>query len=291
MLDEQAARRFGADAPRNTDDRNYLQMRSEPLQRRRFRLGDLVAERALDDAPPAGLDRVLVLRRLGELGFRERASRRAAASQDPLERDLGRGFVAEAGQQPTVALAAYRRVLQRDPSSPEARGGVVRLLGAAAGEPGALPPVAGRDEERAVLGALRSGLDGARALDGALGAVAPWDPLYAPAARLRAAWRIGSADPGRAREAVAILDGLDARAQADASDAIARGRAGAAAGEPVVVLASLDRWLGLPKRRAAAAAGRAEARRLLQATPVPALWRAWRDDLAKKLGGPGHGTR
>ena len=48
-------------------------------------------------------------------------------------------------------------------------------------------------------------------LDAPLAAVAPQDPLFARASRMRIVWRILTDDAGRAREALALIDAAEIR--------------------------------------------------------------------------------
>jgi len=286
-LDEAAAHRFASGAPLNTDHRNYLQMRPPTGPSHILRLDELLVERGLTPALPDGLDAALLLRRELALSFNRSAKQRVDASPEGYARDLGRGLVAESADQLASALDAFRRALGREPGSAEARAGVIRVLGARAAESGALPLAPIRPEEITVRAGLAASGPGRgatlRALDGELAAVSVADPLFAPAARLRADWRIDSGEPARGREAVEILDILGTVVGIEPADLLARARAGSVAGDPAVVLASVERWIGQSPPQPLAALRRTEALEMIATLEVPKAWQPWRDGLAQQL--------
>jgi len=287
LLDEETARRFGRGAPLNTDHRNYLQMHTLGDRLIPLRLSNLLIERDLVAALPDGVNRMRLIRCLLALGFSRGAETRLAESRDDYEREVGRGLVAESGRRPSAALAAFRLALAQEPGGEEARAGVIRILGARAIEPGALPAAPSRPEERAVLAALQAltghRTDELRGLEAGLEGVAPPDPLYPPAARLRAAWRIQSQDPVLAREAVRILDGLASASVAGPADWLARAEAGRIADDPVVVLSSLELWLGQGRQQVLASPNRGKAVHLITTVKVPEEWKSWQAGLAHRL--------
>jgi hypothetical protein len=84
VLDEAGCREFAAGAPQNTDDRNWLQMRSPDLLRSRRTLASGAEQPELDrlDAIASArsdADQVYLVRRLLELGDPRRAARAAGA--------------------------------------------------------------------------------------------------------------------------------------------------------------------------------------------------------------------
>jgi spermidine synthase len=289
LFDEPGARRFAAGAPRNSDRRNHLQMRSPLLRLAGKGLldGEQLVLEAGEPGAAAGLDPTRRLRALLELRFFERARRALRESRDPAWRELGAGLLAERLAAPQQAAAAYRRALAQRPEASEARAGLVRVLGAGAASDGALPGGGGGAEEAAVLGALaaeaerRSGA--LEALDPALAAVGPAHPLHAAAVRLRARWRIETGAPERVREAVALLDGLRGTWERPAV-LLERARAAARIGDAELALASLEGLASGPAQDRQRSAPAAVA--LLRDLAVAEGARPWADDLLQRLAVP-----
>jgi spermidine synthase len=289
MLDESAAERFSRGAQRNTDGRNHLQMRSPLLRAAGAPLLDveqIVLSGGFDPPLPAEIDRVAMLRAWLEIRFFERARRLLQQSPDPGLRALGGALLAERTGAPQRALAAYRRVLAEHPASADARAGLIRLLGPRAAQDGALPAGGGSAREAALLGALEDDAAGRperiEAAEAALGGIAPGDPLYADALRLRVRWRVASGVPERMREAISLVDGFQTT-PAQPALLLERARAGARLDDPGVALASLEGWLAAapPRvRRADVAAGL----EVLRTTPPPEPWRAWAEELGRRIG-------
>jgi hypothetical protein len=294
-LDEAGARAFAAGAPLNTDRRNYLQIRSPRLGDARGRrtllpLEEIVLRRGLAPAPPPGSDLAALVRALGARGFGERAEALAGAIPEPAERYAALGLVAERKGERSRALGEYRRALAARPASAEARAGLVRLLATGSGEEA---DAAALDaSEAAVLGGLQDAAAGRLAelesREATLAALPRAHPLAVEATRLRARWRIATGDPARAREAVALLDGLSSteRRRADLYD---RARAGAAAADPDVLLASLEALLALrpPLTRAHAE----DALGLLRAAATPPELTPRREQAEQRLAALARGER
>jgi spermidine synthase len=276
-LDEDGARRFAEGAPRNTDDRNLLEMRSFAVAREPAGSAAYAEPFADFDPllrPTPDLDRVALTRRLLALDFDERAERVADATQDPVARDTARGIVLAATGRPRAASQALERALAADPRASEARAALMRLRRAAL--------ASGDDEPLAPLGALgpteaavlagwraaeRGDLPALRALEPALASVGPREPLFEECARLRIEWRAASGDAQLAAEAQPLVDAL-IPISVSARDEVLRARVLAAAGDSdsaVITLAQSGLTLrGRSEREREVAQ---EARRLVRALP------------------------
>ena len=284
-LDEDGARRFAAAAPRNTDRRNHLQIRSPKLRvagrRSLLRLDEVVARHGLAPELPAGVDRPALVRALVARGFRERARAVAAATPDPVESRLGLALLAENASDRDAALAGYRRVLAERPRAREAQAGLLRILGARTASES--PELELDPAGRAVLRGLELAAAGRDAelagSEEALAAIPPADPLFAEATRLRVRWRVASGVPERGREALELIDGLHAE-RAIPARLVERARAGALAGDPAAVLGSAEALLAAPRVDPAFAR---EALRLLRAEALPPSLAARRQAAERRL--------
>jgi spermidine synthase len=289
LFDEAGARRFSAGAPRNSDRRNHLQMRSPLLRLAGKPLldGEQLVLEAGEPPALAELDPTRKLRALLELRFYERARRALRESDDRAWRQLGAGLLAERLAAAQQAAAAYRRALALRPELTEARAGLIRVLGARAASDGALPARGGDAEEAVVLRALAAEAERRFAevevLEPSLAAIGPAHPLHGAAVRLRARWRIESGAAGRGREAIELLDGLRGQWERPAV-LLERARGAARAGDPELALASLEGFASTPaqdRRRDAPAAAA-----LLRSLELPESAHGWRQDLALRLAPP-----
>jgi hypothetical protein len=194
---------------------------------------------------------------------------------------------------PGPVLAKLRGLLEQDPASPDALAELVELW-----RVGVQP---GRDLARTARPAAagRAVLDGMERLDVkdfaglerleeplARLSASPADPLAPAAVRLRAAWRTGSGDPAKAREAVALLDTLPG-GTSNRFDYLERARAAQVAGDSFGTLSSLQQLFGggvsrrrLPPRLLQ------EARAVLRAVPAESEWEGWRQQLRDQLDKP-----
>ena len=82
--------------------------------------------------------------------------------------------------------------------------------------------------------------EGVAALDPELSRIAPDEPLYEEASRLRVRWRLAGQDRETASDALAIADSLLQRKWTP-QDALLRARAAIAAGQPAAAWGSLSR--------------------------------------------------
>jgi tetratricopeptide (TPR) repeat protein len=216
VLDEAGAIEFAAGAPLITDDRNLLAMRSPRISRAGskadFRAALAPYDPLIRPQLERELDRAYIVRRLLALGFNQRALHVGNAARDPVEQDVAVGLVHKARGDATRAARHLRRALNLDPTSLDARMGLLQIY-----QPLLL---AGSDELERLAAPLpdpaAAVVDGWRreaardwaaleALDGRLVAN-PHDPAFADAIRLRVRWRLEAADPALARQALAILD-------------------------------------------------------------------------------------
>jgi spermidine synthase len=250
VLGVEGAREFSAGAPINTDDHNLLAARSAALGHRALFARGLM--RALSGYPPlvappdAALDRVYLVRRLEATAAPARADALAASLRDPVEKETAQGFLKLERAQRLAAARSFERALALAPGASEARFGLLeaRQEALAKGDP-ALRAQARRlpAGPAAVIAGWRADAahdDAAlRRLDAELARAEPRQAAFLPATRLRASWRIHSADPRLAAEAVALLDGVLA-VGAQPADLLLRAQAGAVAGRPELALATLD---------------------------------------------------
>jgi len=290
LLDEAGSSRFAAGAPLSRDRQNYLQMRS-PLLRRRgvgpLVPGPLLVGLGLAPELEPGLDRLLLVRRLLDLGFVARARLVASTFEDPIEGAVAKGLVLEAAGSRAEALTIQIAVLEQEPAQEEAREALFRLRGPIVFE-GELrlegagsPERAFRDailqEARSVAGDVSSA-----ALDARLAEILPGGTFFGPATRLRARLRRISGGEKNLEEAVRLLDTLAARKDL-ASDPLERARVGAALEDEMIALSSVEGWLRRPASPTRRQREAREVLRLLESLPDSGEWEAWRRSLGVRV--------
>jgi spermidine synthase len=246
-LDEAGVRAIAAGAPLTTDDRNLLESRT-------IRVATPLGYRGADelfgplDPLPAllgKLDRLYLVRRvLADWDF-PRAARLVAALGDPVEQATAAGILELATERVDEGRARLRAALATDPAAYEARIALLRAERAAlrAGATAAVALAADLPERtRAVIQGWtfedRREWEPLRALERQLATVAADDACYGDALRLRAAWRIASADPALAVDAMALLDRV-LPLSLDPHDYLRRSKAAAVAGSLDIALESL----------------------------------------------------
>jgi spermidine synthase len=246
LLDDAGTRRLAHGAPLTTDAHNLFQFRAPRALRAPLAPAALAALTAPDDPllpPDPSWNGARLARRLLESQQLERARRLGESSAQPSTAAAVRGLVALQQGQRIEAVTALRRALERDPGLREAWVALTRQVrdGSVAYSPSAWRASA-YPELALVAGAWERERDGdwaaLAALDGPLAAVAPDDPLYEDALRLRALWRVERGDPQRAREALTLLDALLPLSHS-ASDAVLRSRALRARGDTTLALGLL----------------------------------------------------
>ncbi|MED5261285.1 MAG: fused MFS/spermidine synthase [Myxococcota bacterium] len=246
-LDEVGARAFSQGAPVSTDDANILQVRSPGVLGRA-----LLRARSLDFLAPfdpveriaPGLDLVYAWVRMQQNRphhprlerLRDAAVGREGAILDRwAAKNEGRGARLEAlselasgsgreGRRAQEVLAlVLRPAILRAPRAVEAS--KLQVL---------------REPFRAVVeGWSRQGRPRElEDLDARLGAVRPSDLLYPEATRMRARWRVVEGSPGRAREALDLLDGISLASNGNFSDFFLYARAAVRAGDTGLALSS-----------------------------------------------------
>ena len=257
VLDTEAARRFAAGAPLNTDDHNLLASRSARLGNRALFAKGM--DRVLADFPPlaeadASLDPVYLVRRIAEISGPERAGRIARSLGDPVAKQTAIGFVQRARGERLTAARSFERALALDAGAAEARFGLLeaRRVRVEQGDPAlgkialGLPPA-----PAAVVAGWRAeslGDDAAlRRLDAELAKATPREAAFKPAALLRASWRSRSGDPALAAEALALVDGVIVPSALPA-DLVLRARAAAGAGRRDLAIATLEDVAGALQR-------------------------------------------
>ena len=210
MLDSEGARALAAGAPPNRDDHNLLELRSARLGQGAMTLrdfGELMAPHDPIHADPPSLASVDVVRAL----LRRDEAERAATVTEALagaDRELALAYSARG--QPAQAEAHLTRALAVDPTrARDVEAARLALeLGTARPDP-SMPIVA--LVQRALAFEQAGEWPALAELDGALSRVVVRDPLFDLALRLRTRWRVASASPARATEAIALLDRRNAR--------------------------------------------------------------------------------
>jgi predicted membrane-bound spermidine synthase len=290
LLDESGCRDFAAGAPQNTDDRNWLQMRSPDLLRSHQTLGSGAAQPDLDrlDAIAAerpDSDQLYVVRRLLELGDPRRAARAANAVAGESARAEALSMLASRRAGPVVLLALLNH---EDPNAAEARGWFYQLERPYIIDQRPFEIVEWKETpaERAVVAGWRSVGAGAwevlRAEEDALAAIPLDHPLGADARWLRGAWR---AQIGDAHEAGALLDELIARGAERVEWYVTRAQAHAREGDATAALGAITEMLIASGNRPLAPVWRHQASELLRSLAVAAEWASWRASLLGALGG------
>lgn len=239
LLDDDGTRSLAEGAPLSTDAQNLFQFRAPHVLRSPIQpaaLANLAAAREPLLPLDPSWDAVRLARRLLASGHVQRTQRIAESLSGSPQGDAIQGLLAlQRGERPT-ALARLRSALESDPEMREAWVALTRQR--FADERIAYSPSARRATSYPELALVAKGWRqvgsgnwaGLAALDPSLAAIPARDPLYEDALRLRALWRIESADPSRAREALAQLDILLPMSHT-VTDAILRSRALANAGE------------------------------------------------------------
>ncbi len=241
-LDTAGVRALSADSPMNTDDHNRLATKRLPpgaMGRRGIQhLDDVFArQEVLTPARLAEVDTVAVLRRMAWNGERVRANR-LLGEVARAEAAATRGWVRLDNGNLRIAAAEFRRAHELDPELHAARLGLVVV-----GRGEDLDPSGLDASEQALMRALGRAQAGdweaVRALDPELERVGPGHLAFAQATQLRVGWRLETADPLRAGEALGLVDALLSR-QRTADHYLLRARAAAAAGRPTLAWAALD---------------------------------------------------
>jgi spermidine synthase len=292
VLDEEGCRAFAKDAPLNTDDRNWLQMRSPDLLHSSRTLAQGGASPELDRldaiaAPRPDADQLFLVRRLLELGNAPRAERAAQAVAGERARAEALALVASASQ----GMAPLAALLARNPDAAEARGQFYQLARPqvlASRRPVEGVPWTETPFERSVVagwGSLGAAdWNALRAGDGALAAIPLEHPLGPDARWLRAAWRAEIGDASEAREAGALLDGLIARGADRVEWYVTRARAHAREGAVTPALGALTEMVLVAGGRPIPGAWRRQAVDLLRSLEPEPQWEPWRENLLHALG-------
>lgn len=258
VLDEAGSRAFAAGAAVNTDHRNRLAARSPRLGSKSLGVGLRQSVFAPFDNLPersAALDRGYVFRRLQVAGRPARATVFAEALTDPAERVAASAWVDMQSQRPIMAARRFRQALSVDPSSIEARAGLLwlarRQLEAGEGDP-LLEELGPLDAASTAVVAgwiaqAAGDWSALEALDGQLAQAGPRHPLLTEATRLRAAWRMQSGEPARAAEAVGILDAITIL-NPQFPDLVLRIRLQTLAQQPLAALATIEETLQRVRR-------------------------------------------
>jgi spermidine synthase len=250
------ARAFGADAPLNTDRRNLLETRSLFLVRRPAAPSlAAIAEawRPFDPLPRTqSIDLPAAVLRLLDQRDPERAAAVAKAIEDPRERRKALAVVDLVGGLRQRGEATLAKLIAEDPTDSWPRRVLVRYWHEPLLKGANSPPWLTDDAPAAAvaLGWRRQHQGDPSAiedLEGELAELGSRDPLFAPATRLRIAWRQAKGDPQRAQEALDLLEPLLAERNA-APDLLQRAQLGLAAGDLDAALVSLAEIAELPRR-------------------------------------------
>jgi spermidine synthase len=251
-----SAKAFGADAPLNTDRRNLLEARSPFLVRRPAAPSlAAIAEawRPFDPLPKTqGIDLPAAVLRLLDQRDPERAAAVAKAIADPRQRRKALAVVDLVGGLRQRGEATLSQLIAEDPTDSWPRRVLVRYWHEPLLRGAKSPPWLVDDAPAAAvaLGWRRQHQGNPSAiedLEGKLAELGSRDPLFAPATRLRIAWRQAKGDAQRAREALDLLEPLLAERNA-APDLLQRAQLGLAAGDLDAALVSLAEIAELPRR-------------------------------------------
>jgi hypothetical protein len=233
----------------NTDDHNLLAARAS-------RLGDAALDvatlRSLLEphepllAEPGGLDRSALTRRLVATSFVERANALAFA-ESGAEEEAALGWVELGRARIGRAARHFTRALELAPGTPDALAGLLASRRFEVTERRAIPGFseAALDERLAAVVAgwrhvAAADWEAVAALDAELARSEPGQALFEEAARLRARWRLETADAEEAAEAQELLETLLLRNWTPL-DGLLRARAAIAAGRPAAAWGALIR--------------------------------------------------
>lgn len=294
VLDDAGARRLASGAPLSHDHYNLLQTLSPRILGNGLDPASVRQLLAPFDPlvpPPPELDGVRIVRRLLARRDFVRAMRVAKAIPDPVARRTALGWHALERGRHASALRQFAEAAEARPDDPETQAGLLLLQRRAIerGEPLEHPIEDLAPAARAVAQGWRLQEEGEptglRALEPELARVAPGEPLFAEAVRLRAAWRTRSGEPARAREAVALLDPVLAFRN-ETEDLVRRARAAAAAGDTRAALASLTELAGRTGPRRADVVQLAACREILEGLELPPDLLPWGRTLRARLQPP-----
>ena len=243
-LDTDGVKALAEGLAHNTDDHNRLSTRRLPPARdaRSLRLGNLNTSFAQHDPlTPSRLeagDPSALLRRMQWIGEGPRANRLSPTLPAIADQRATAGWMALDANQDRRALKLFERALEADPNHDAARAGVIAVGAVARLDESSLTP-----REKALVEAQRAvgerDWQGVQALDEELAAFQPGDLLFASAVAARSSWRIGVADPDRAREAIQLVDELLTRERL-LSYYLWRAHAAVAAGDKPLAWATLE---------------------------------------------------
>ncbi len=241
-LDTRGVRKLAGNRPENTDDHNRLATTRLPpakasVNRNRFEKTLRQAE-VLDSARLAKVDPILVVRRMGWVGTRQRAHELAANLPGAVGLSA-QGWLAYDSGRFDRAKMLFEKALDIDANEESARLGLI-----ASSPPDEAPDLEGLDEASRAVAVAASRIakgdwEGTRALDETLARVRPGALLFANAAGARARWRIAIGDADDAREAIRIVDELLTR-QRVPRHYLLRAAAGAKAGDEKIAWAALN---------------------------------------------------
>ena len=239
-IDSEGTKRAGKGAPLNTDDHNLLATSAwrigDPALNRKEVVAMLAAYDSLSDQKEAW-EPVAVAQRLAKIGHNARAAR-VLSSLDGSRRQTAAGWVAYEQGANQRAKRIFARAHAADPDDPEARAGWI-LTAPEEVEVADVTPLEWSFRQAWIQKRAGEAAD-LIAFEPELSTLGPDQILYEEAIRMRADWRVASADPERAEEALILIDQLIARG-ARAEDYVARAEASAAAGAPDQAWATLSR--------------------------------------------------
>lgn len=264
VLDNESARQFSQGAMIITDDYNLLQMRSvRTIRGHRERPAQAYFDAYRPELPESlGLNRFYMVRRSLFMGMPARAYRHAQAMSPSDERAVAIALSLAGGGRPAEGARTMVQALELYPQSPTVQFAALaqrRLNQTPADERARAIMDLAVEPYRAVFEgwAMKDSKDWAalRQLEGRLAHVDPLADYYADALRLRAAWRIHSADEADRSEAKAMIDELTARF-AQTVDYLLRAEAAVKSGAFVEALTALHDavhrvGLGNPARQVA----------------------------------------
>ena len=293
LMDAFESAEFAKGAPRTSDDRNLLQMRS-PLLRRKSdeisRRNNRIVNKAYAKHDPlprqlaeGTLDPFLVIQKVRAFPQPERARTLTQSITDPTIQERLRVLKARGAS----GRAGLEKFLEQHPDDKSVRASVLRLNLARLAPGRSLPPDLVRggydDHEQAYVDAsIRSqefGWSAVEPLDDALAAIDPTHPLFLDTVVFRVKWRIESGDAALAREAISILDDAYTASRFNRL-LVLRSSAATVAGDVPAALASLSR-IPTNTGKNSDMRLRDEGRSLLKAMELEGAYAEWRDELLR----------
>jgi hypothetical protein len=260
-LDEKAARSFASGATINSDHHNVLAARSPRIARDQSLLvtGSAKVLRPFDSLVEhaVGLDLSYLVRRLFFTVGPARARHFVNQVPDAARRAVLLGWIDQSTKRPKSARNRYENALVLDPTSVEARAGLLLLEKARISNGRESPNLAQLEPLDDISAAIVDGWRaeathdwvGLQELDDRLEGLGGHHLLFSEAMRLRITWRVETGDRSHAAEA---LDMIDSTGQTDIESMILRIRAALLAEHPFAAISTIDEIIPRVRQRSKA---------------------------------------